>query len=169
VPKATKAIIAKRVEEVLQIRLAGGGFPEILQYAAEHGWEVKERQLWEYIRRSAELLAQTLEKDRGERLLLHLAQRRLLYNKAMEVGDLRTALSVLKDSADLQDLYPAAKVKVDTKNLDEAIDRELAHLAPGGQAPAAGEAKGDGGCPETPAALDPPAGQPPAEGLPEPG
>jgi hypothetical protein len=169
VPKATKAEIANRVEEVLQVRLAGGGLAEIVRYAADQGWNVHERQLQTYIQRADELLAQSLEKDRGKLLALHLAQRRLLLNKTLEVGDYRTALAVLKDSADLQDLYPAAKVKVDTKNLDEAIDRELAHLAAGGQAPAAGETPGEGGRPEPPAALDPPAGQPPAAGLPEPG
>jgi hypothetical protein len=147
VPKATQAEIAKRVDEVLQVRLAGGGFPEILQYAAENGWEVQERQLWEYVRRSNDLVAQSLEKDRGQRLLLHLAQRRLLYHKALEVGDLRTALAVLRDSAQLEDLYPATRFKLEDRDLDQAIDHGLAELAAAGEGAAAGAAEAAPGLP----------------------
>jgi hypothetical protein len=145
--KATKAEIAQRVEEVLSIRLAGAGFPEILQYATEKQWDVRERQLWEYIHRSDELLAQAMEKDRGKRLALHLAQRRLLLNKALEVGDIRAALAVLRDSAQLEDLYPAARVKMESKDLDAAIEEHMARLAAAGQAAVAGApaaAPGDG-------------------------
>jgi hypothetical protein len=157
VAKATKAVIAQRVEEVLQIRLAGAAFPEIVQYASEKGWDVGPRQLQNYIRKTDRLLALAREKDRAKLLALHEAQRRLLLNKALEVGDLRTALAVLRDSAQLQDLYPAARVKVETKGLDEAIDRELANLAARGQAAAPGEAAAEDGRPGAAASVEAPA------------
>ncbi len=37
-PKSDAAEVAKRVEEVLRIRLDGAQFHDIVQYAAEKGW-----------------------------------------------------------------------------------------------------------------------------------
>ena len=62
--KATKAEISRRVEEVLRLRLDGAEFHDVVQYAAEQGWNVRERQLWNYVRASDKLLARRLEKDR---------------------------------------------------------------------------------------------------------
>jgi hypothetical protein len=109
VAKSSKATVAQRVEEVLRLRMAGAAFVEILQHAAENGWGVRERQLRAYMARSDELLAASLETDRKKLLALHLAQRRLIHNRVMETGDYRTALAVLRDSAQLQDLYPTGK------------------------------------------------------------
>jgi hypothetical protein len=108
--KATKAVVLQRVEEILEIRQAGAGFPEIVRYASEKGWLVGGRQLQNYIQESDKLLAASIEKDRPKRVNLHLAQRRLLHNKALEVGDYGTALRVLQDSAKLEGLYPDARV-----------------------------------------------------------
>ena len=107
--KSTKATVAQRVEEVLTLRLAGAAFVEIRQNASEKGWGVGDRQLQHYIQASDELLAASLAPDRKKNLALHLAQRRLLYNRVLETGDYRTALAVLRDSAQLQDLYPSGK------------------------------------------------------------
>jgi hypothetical protein len=42
-PKAVKATVSQQVTEILSMRLAGAGYPEILQHAAENGWAVKAR------------------------------------------------------------------------------------------------------------------------------
>jgi hypothetical protein len=137
--KATKATVAQRVEEILAMRLAGAGRVEIFRNASERGWGVCERQVETYIQRSDELLAQSLEHDRPKLLALHQAQRRLLLNKALEVGDYRTALAVLQDSAKLLDLYPASKATlqhtgpgggpIQTENLtDDDIAARIAEL-----------------------------------------
>jgi len=137
--KSDNATVLQRVEEILPLRLAGAAFVEIRQYAAEKGWGVSERQLWRYIRESDKLLAASVEKDRPKLLALHLAQRRLLLNKALEVGDYGTALRVLQDSAKLEALYPDAKVAmqlsgpgggpIQTENVsDDELDRRIAEL-----------------------------------------
>ncbi|HLJ97465.1 MAG TPA: hypothetical protein VKU02_30175 [Gemmataceae bacterium] len=110
--KATKAEILKRVEAILEIRLAGAEFTDIRKYAAENGWNVSDSQLWRYLRKSDEVLAHTLERDRHKLLNRHLAQRFALYARAMSVSDYRTALAVLKDQAELQGLYPASTHKI---------------------------------------------------------
>jgi hypothetical protein len=119
--KATAAIVARRVEEVLRIRLDGAEFWDVLQYIAEKQeagegvWAVPdgekpiaERTVWWYIQRADKLLAETFRKEAGRKKLLrrHLAQRRNLYAKALNQGDVRAALAVLDSEAKLLDLYP---------------------------------------------------------------
>jgi hypothetical protein len=99
----------KRVEAILEIRLAGAEFADIRKYATENGWQVSDSQLWRYVRRTDDILAETLERDRQKLLNRHLAQRFALYARAMSVSDYRTALAVLKDQAELQGLYPTTR------------------------------------------------------------
>jgi hypothetical protein len=108
--KATKATIRQRVEEVLQIRLAGAEFWNIRQYAAEKEWHVSDRQLWRYVAQTDQLLAEQLDKDRDKILNRHVAQRRTLYARAVQTGDYRAALAVLADEAKLWGLYAPQKL-----------------------------------------------------------
>ena len=39
-PKSDAAEVAKRVEEVLRIRLDGAQFHDVVQYASEKGWGI---------------------------------------------------------------------------------------------------------------------------------
>jgi hypothetical protein len=103
--KATNATVIQRVEEVLKIRLLGAEFHDIREYAVEKQWNVSDTQLRRYIEKSDELLLDYIEKRRDRLMARHLAQRRALYARAMETGDLRTALAVVKDEAELQALY----------------------------------------------------------------
>jgi hypothetical protein len=107
--KATKAEIMKRVEAILEIRLAGAEFADIRKYATENGWHLSDSQLWRYVRKTDDILAHTLERDRQKLVNRHLAQRHALYARAMSVSDYRTALAVLKDQAELQGLYPTGR------------------------------------------------------------
>ncbi len=115
-PKATKAEIMGRVEEVLRIRLDGAQMHEIVQYASEKQWNVGERQLRNYLAASDGLLAERLEKDRDKVFARHVAQRRTLYARAVNGADYRTALAIAKDEAELQGLYPSSKVEVGGKD-----------------------------------------------------
>src|SRR4051812_35163319 len=114
--KSPQAIVQQRVQEVLTIRLLGAEFSDIVQYAAEKGWDVQERQLWNYVAQSDELLATTLEQDREKLLNRHVAQRRALFAKAMSVADLGAARAVLKDEAELLGLYPAKRTEITGKD-----------------------------------------------------
>lgn len=86
-------------------------FEDIRAYAGENDpetgrpWMVSDSQLRKYIVASNKLLARDLEKDRGDVLNLQLATRRRLFAQALLTGDLRTALAVLKDEAELHGLY----------------------------------------------------------------
>jgi hypothetical protein len=73
--KAAKAEIMKRVEAILEIRLAGAEFADIRKYAQENGWQVSDGQLWRYIRKTDDLLAQSRREVRSRLAKLRWARR----------------------------------------------------------------------------------------------
>src|SRR5262245_15773253 len=120
--KATTAIIRLRVEDVLRIRLDGAEGWDVRQYVAEkeqageQPWKVEEggkplseRQIRRYVEQADRLLEESCRTSRKKLLRRHLARRRALYARAVNSGDLRTALAALRDEAELLGLYPAAE------------------------------------------------------------
>ena len=116
--KPTQAILRQRIDEILEIRLCGATTNDCRRYVAEKeaageqpwtipdgGRPVSERTLWRYIEQSEKLMAESCRESRKRLLRRHLAQRKSLFAKAVNQGDLRTALSVLRDEAELQGLY----------------------------------------------------------------
>src|SRR4051812_15429337 len=105
--KSDQVTVRQRVEEVMRLRLLGAELHDIRQYASEQTppWDVSDRQLWRYIAAGDALLDKSLEKDRVKLLNRQIAQRRVLYARAVVVSDYRAALAILKDEADLLHLY----------------------------------------------------------------
>jgi hypothetical protein len=112
--KATKAEVMARVEAVFELRLGGAGFADIRQYASAptdregkqlEPWDVSDRQLWRYIDAADKLCQERYDAHAPHLLARHLLRRERLYAHALEVGDYRTALAVLKDEAELEGLY----------------------------------------------------------------
>src|SRR5439155_9084172 len=101
-PKASEAEVALRVGEVLRIRLDGAQFHDVVQYVAEKGWGLQERQVRNYIRRADDLLVEREDGSRKRTIARHLAQRQALFARAVNAADLRTALAVLTDEAKLR-------------------------------------------------------------------
>ena len=104
--------VAKRVEEVLRIRLDGAQFHDLREYAVEKEWGVSDTQLRRYQQRADELLIARHEDDRPALIARHAAQRAMLFARSVNAADYRTALSVLADEARLRGLYPADKSEV---------------------------------------------------------
>lgn len=107
--KADKSTVVRRTAEVLRLILAGGEFEDIRQYASSQGWKLSDRQLRRYQEAAHEQLAETIYRDQRQLLGRHLAQRRALYARAIKTSDVRTALNVLRDEANLEGLYPSLK------------------------------------------------------------
>jgi hypothetical protein len=160
--KATAATIRARVDDILRILLDGAQSWDVRQYVAEKeaageppwtvpegGKPLSERQLRRYCDRADKLISESCRTNRKRLIRRHLAQRRNLYARALNKGDERTALAVLRDLAELQDLYPAARHVLTGAgggpvrfSLEEAVaaDRELEEaerdcLQPGGGEP----------------------------------
>ena len=106
-PKSDAAEVAKRVEEVLRIRLDGAQFHDVVQYAAEKEWGLKERQVRTYIQRADKLLVERQDKNRRRLVARHVAQRESLFARAVNAADLRTALAVADSLAKMQGLFVA--------------------------------------------------------------
>jgi hypothetical protein len=109
--KADNATVAQRVEEVLRIRLDGAEYHDILQYAAEKGWGINERQIRTYIQRADDLLVERQECSRKRTIARHVAQRQALYARCVNAADFRTALAILADLAKLRGIYPDQEMK----------------------------------------------------------
>jgi hypothetical protein len=135
--KASKTTIAARVEEVLQIILDGAQPWEVRRHVAdkeaageapwtipEGGKPLSERQLTRYVAQAERLMAEACSATRRKRLRRHLARRQNLYAKALALGDVKAALAVLRDTAELEALYPPKRLKVDG-NGGKADDAEL--------------------------------------------
>lgn len=116
--RATKAEVSARVDDLLRVRLLGAEARDLCDFVrqqeTEKGscWELKagetplsDSQILRYAAKTDVLLAAQMEKDRGKLFARHVAQRRMLLARAMESGDLRTALAVLKDECELLELY----------------------------------------------------------------
>jgi hypothetical protein len=166
--KSSKAEVLKRVEEVFKLRLGGAEFADIMQHAAEQGWGVKDRQVWNYVAAADKLMTERFDAKADHLLNRHLLQRRQLFAHALGAGDFATALRVLQDEAKLEGLYPPTKVAPTNPEGDQpyaaqlsdadrlaAFERLHAQLGAGaGAAAANGHAQAGGpllGGPEPPA------------------
>lgn len=137
--RADRELTRKRVEQVLEIRLDGADWwdvrdfvreeeakPGSLWYVADGGNPLSDSQVRRYILKADEIIAASAEKDRAKLIGRHLAQRRRLYARAVQAGDLRTALAVLRDEAQLLALYP--NPEDEARKAIEAMRSELNEL-----------------------------------------
>ncbi len=121
--RATKAQIARRVEDLLQIRLDGAEFWNVREFVREQEatadtvWTLAEgekplsdKTLWRYLSLANKMIAESCRSSRKRLAQRHLAQRRNLFAKAVSQGDIRAALSVLDSEAKLQGLFPPTKI-----------------------------------------------------------
>jgi hypothetical protein len=125
--KATKVEIAQRVEAIFELRLGGAGFADIRQYASAptdregkklEPWDVSDRQLWRYIAAADKLCKERCDARAPHLLARHLLRRERLYAHALEVGDFKTALAVLKDEAALEGHYLRANAEQPADGVD---------------------------------------------------
>jgi hypothetical protein len=110
--RANDAEIAARVQEVLNARLNGASFHDLQALAVEKNWDVSDRQLWRYVQSADKLTGQHFDEDRATLFRRHILQRRRLFAMALQDGDARTGLAVLKDEAELFGLYAPRKSEV---------------------------------------------------------
>lgn len=130
-------VIKLRVQEIYKLRLGGAEFPDLWKLASDKGWGVSQTTLRRYIHKADALCQKYYDANAKFLLSRHLLQRRQLYAHCMGSGDFRTALSVLRDEAELTNLYPAKKIEQkDTTGqpVEQMTDAELARIAGAGNA-----------------------------------
>ena len=130
---ASKAVVARRVEEIVRIRLDGAEFWDVCEFAREKEGEegsawflspndkpMSDSNLRRYIAKADAIIETSTARNRKKLIRQHTAKRRNLYAKAVLSADYRKALACLRDEAELRGLYPNAKhVVTVSKRADE--------------------------------------------------
>jgi hypothetical protein len=126
--RASKAQMLLRLTEVWRVRLDGASIIDVAEYVAEKEqedgspWKLAEgepplsrRQIERFVQRVDEMIAVSTRERRRQSLAKRLSRREHMYGKAMNAGDVRTALAVEIDMAKLRGLYPEEKHRVKVK------------------------------------------------------
>ena len=127
--KSNRVTVATRVRDVMKLIVAGAEFGDIRQYATDHAWNLTERQIWRYVKAAHREFAKTIARDRDELLGRHLMQRRALFARALKNNDIRTALMVIQDEAQLLGLYAPTKIAPTTPDGQEPYRLAIAQLS----------------------------------------
>src|SRR4051812_14133276 len=114
-PKASKATVALRLLEIVRIRLTGAKLWDVCEYVREEEnkdgspWKpadgdkgLSDSQIARYVQRADDTIAASTKERRRQSLVKHLARRDDLYGKAVNAGDLRTALAIADSEAKLR-------------------------------------------------------------------
>ena len=128
---ASKAVAARRVDEVLRIRLDGAEFWDVREFTREKEGEkgsdwhladgdnpMSDGQIGRYIAKADKAIEASAARNRKKLIRRHTAKRRNLYAKSVMAGDLRTALACLSEEARLLGLYPADRARVEHTGKD---------------------------------------------------
>ena len=116
---ATKTIVARRIDDVMRIRLGGGGFANICEYVRKNeivegsAWHLApgdspltDSQLWRYIGKVDQAMRDVDAEFRQRLISMHVARCGRLYYKANQAADIRLALACLQHEAKILGLYP---------------------------------------------------------------
>jgi len=127
-PKTSKAQVLLRLMAIVRIRLDGAKEWDVSEYVREQEqtdgspWKLSkgqtpltDRQIRRYIERADETIAESTESKTLDLLVRHFARRENLYAKAVNAGDIRTALAVLRDEAELRGFYPPRRTELTGK------------------------------------------------------
>jgi hypothetical protein len=136
--RADKALVARRVSDLLRIRLDGAERWDVCDYVrakeaeADSAWFVAEdatplsdSQIWRYLQSADAEIARSFERSRKILLRRHVAQLRHLYARAATNGELSVARAVLRDLAELRRLVPRPEddLRRELDELKKLLDR----------------------------------------------
>jgi hypothetical protein len=123
-PRSKEQKSRDRVEEIIRLRIGGAELQQIMEYAKNNAWNVGKRRLQYLMKEADDILARQVEKNRPRLIGLALQRRMDLYRQCLEAKDRRTALSVLRDLAQLFGLYPPKSLKIEDNTPSPTISRE---------------------------------------------
>lgn len=120
--KATAAVVALRVNEVLRLRLDCAQFHDIRDYAdaPERAWGVSDSQLKRYIEKADKLLVLRHKDTRRKAIARGMARLETLYARCVNAADFSNCVRILAEINKLRGLYPQPKEekgKGDTFNI----------------------------------------------------
>ena len=101
--KSDNAELRRRVDDVLTLMLSGFRRSQIIKYIAENraDWDIRERMVDAYIQKANALIEETKIPERDFLINQAVARLEMMLAKALNVQDIKTALSVQKEIDDL--------------------------------------------------------------------
>lgn len=143
-PRATKVERERRIEELVELLVAGVPRRGILAWAAQQAaqsggqrWDVSERQIDAYLAAARERLRATATPDRGYALGRSLSRLQLLFSKALAAGNLAVALQAERTLAQLLGLNAPTEIGlsggIDVTTAREDLARRFAELLDSGR------------------------------------
>ncbi|RDB99542.1 hypothetical protein C1866_01310 [Eggerthella lenta] len=114
--KSTAAAVELRTAKVAELLIDGWSRARICEYALKMRWGVSDGQVDRYIAAARERIKAGCSKDTEAKCALAETRLEALYGKAVEAGDLRLALNVVKEQRALQGLNEASGVAAPDRN-----------------------------------------------------
>ena len=121
--KADKALVARRVDDLLHVLLDGARWWDVLEFVRARekeqasAWFVadgdnplSDSQIRRYQQAANKQIDESFERSRKKNIRQHVAQVRNLFARAVTTGDLRTALACRRDLGEMMGLYPPKKL-----------------------------------------------------------
>jgi len=112
--KATKQVVADRVDQVYQLLMKHRSRQDIIEYCAEH-FDVTERQTDMYLSRARERYLRIANQDPEEALQDLLTKASDLYERATESGDLEVARKLVSDLTRMRGLDRQQEINVNVR------------------------------------------------------
>lgn len=109
--KSTTATVELRTAKVAELLISGWSRARICEYALKMRWGVSDGQVDRYIASARDRIKAGCSKDTEAKCALAEARHEQLYGKAVESGDLRLALNVIKEQRALQGLNESPGTK----------------------------------------------------------
>ena len=137
--RASKVERQRRIEELVELLVAGVPRRGILAWAAQQGerWQLSERQIDAYAAAARDKLAAAATPDHTYERGRTVARLQLLFSKALAAGNLVVALQVLRSLAQLLGLNAPAEIsytgEIDLEAARNELARQLAELLESGR------------------------------------
>lgn len=123
--KSTKFEIKQRVTKVAELVMQGLTGTQILQYVTEKlHWQIKERQLWEYIKRANEQFAKEAEAKSTAEFGKGLRRLNFLFASCLKIQDYKGALAMQREINEMMGFRNKYEVKqeIENKELHITVD-----------------------------------------------
>ncbi|QOS67095.1 hypothetical protein GS424_011170 [Eggerthella guodeyinii] len=124
--KSTAAEVEMRTAKVAELLVNGWNRTRICEYARETAqWGVSDGQIDRYIATARERIQTDCTQDLKMNYALANARLEAIYSRAIEAGDLRLALSVVKEQKTLQGLDAEAAAQIYSEEDNDALSAVL--------------------------------------------
>jgi len=118
--RATEAEVIERTNVVAELLVRGADRQRVLQYAATN-WGLADRQADTYIAKANKAIAESAAVERDHEIGRGLRRLHYLYNRAVQEGNLRIALEVVRETNKMLGLNAPTQVEVDDKREDRTL------------------------------------------------